>query len=382
MIKNVSVENCHAVFGEKECTYQSVLDDFPKAKFIGIMTFNISTKEQSHLLKALKNACLNGTDAIIITNIPKRFPSYFKPYHAKTAKEMINKYKEKLNPENYGMRLSPYFTFSNHAKVVMTDNIVYWGSGNFSDESSGNIECGTISTDRNLIKYLKGSFFPEVKAKSVSYYKYNIAVAIANMEDLIPACKDARNTLFEAAFESWADDDTNFEEIWVYRRYENGVTNKFLKGFMEFFSQFEDALSVIDDVIDEYCEFDEMPRPVKILQELLEKYNKTYDDFNERISSLFWDLEKMARYDASDEACKKIVNDYGMVAVDEDLDYYAEKAMSEALDEKEKLIEEAEQTIRDAIKNLDSMIQYFEELNTNLYQLLEVNSKIDNTGIN
>lgn len=79
---------------------------------------------------------------------------------------------------------------------------------------------------------------------------------------------------------------------------------------------------------------------------------------------------------------KKIVNDYGMVAVDEDLDYYAEKAMSEALDEKEKLIEEAEQTIRDAIKNLDSMIQYFEELNTNLYQLLEVNSKIDNTGIN
>ena len=125
-----------------------------------------------------------------------------------------------------------------------------------------------------------------------------------------------------------------------------------------------------------------MPRPVKLLQELLEKYNKTYDDFNERISSLFWDLEKMARYDASDEACRKIVNDYGMVAVDEDLDYYAEKAMSEALDEKEELIEEAEQTIRDAIKNLDSMIQYFEELNTNLYQLLEVNSKIDNTGIN
>ena len=71
-----------------------------------------------------------------------------------------------------------------------------------------------------------------------------------------------------------------------------------------------------------------------------------------------------------------------MVAVDEDLDYYAEKAMSEALDEKEELIEEAEQTIRDAIKNLDSMIQYFEDLNTNLYQLLEVNSKIDNTGIN
>ena len=202
------------------------------------------------------------------------------------------------------------------------------------------------------------------------------------MEDLIPTCRDARDTLFEAAFESWADYDTNFEEIWVYRRYENGVTNEFLKGFMEFFSQFEDALSVIDDVIDEYCEFDEMPRPVKILQELLEKYNKTYDDFNERISSLFWDLEKMARYDASDEACRKIVNDYGMVAVDEDLDYYAEKAMSEALDEKEELIEEAEQTIRDAIKNLDSMIQYFEDLNTNLYQLLEVNSKIDNTGIN
>ena len=89
---------------------------------------------------------------------------------------------KQLNPQNYGMRLNPFFTFSNHAKVVMTDNIVYWGSSNFSDESKKNIECGTISTDKELIKYLKEELFPSIQQEGVPYYKYNIAVAIANVE--------------------------------------------------------------------------------------------------------------------------------------------------------------------------------------------------------
>ena len=89
----------------------------------------------------------------------------------------------------------------------------------------------------------------------------------------------------------------------------------------------------------------------------------------------------MAQYDVSDEASKKIVNDYGMEAYDEKFDYYIEKAMDEATEEYEELIEESEQTVRDALDNLDSMIRYFEQLNTNLHQLLEINSKIDNTGV-
>ena len=381
IMEEYSINSGYAVFGKDEFTYQPVLDDFQNAKFIGIMTFNISPRADSALLGALRSACSNGTNAIIITNIPQRYLSYYKPEYAIAAKDKIELYLNQLNPENYGMRLNPYFTFKNHAKIIMTENIVYLGSSNFSDESSGNFECGTISSDKELIAYLKDSLFPDVQKKSVPYYKYNFAVAIANLDGLIPACKMARQHLFDAAFMPWSDYDTNFEEKWVYRTTDSGVTVKFLQGFLNFFSKFEDALNVIDDIIDEYWEFDELPEPVETLKNLFEEYKSTYENFYETISSLFEDLKDLARYDVSDEACRKIVNDYGMEAYDEQLDYYAEKAMDEASNEYEELIKSSESTIRDALENLDCIISYFEKLNSNLHQLLEINPKIDNTGV-
>ena len=86
------VNDSRAVFGKNESLYQCVLDDFKNAKFIGILTYNISPKLDSLLLETLKNACLNGTNAIIVTNIPKRFPSYFKEQYALAAKDMIDLY--------------------------------------------------------------------------------------------------------------------------------------------------------------------------------------------------------------------------------------------------------------------------------------------------
>lgn len=377
----ISINDSHAVFGKNEYTYQRVLDDFKNTDFIGIMTFNISPKTDSRLLSALKDACVNGANAVIITNIPKRFPSYFKPKYTVAAKEMIDLYKRQLDPHDYGMRLSPYFTFHNHAKVVMTDNIIYWGSSNFSDESSGNLECGTISTDSEIIKHLKESLFPDVQSKSVPYFKYNFAIAIANLESLIPACIEARQNLFDAAFEPWSDYDTSFEEKWIYRTIDNGVTIDFLHGFIKFFSRFNDALNVIDDIIDECLELDELPDQVEVLKGLFEEYKRTYGSFYHTISTLFEELEQVARYDVSDEACSKIINDYGMEAYDENLDYYVGRAMNEASEEYKELIEASEETVYDALDNLDSMIRYFEQLNTSLHQLLEVDSRINNTGI-
>lgn len=376
------LNNGHAVFGKNESLYQCVLDDFKKAKFIGILTYNISPRSDSRLLKALKDACLKGTNAVVVTNIPKRFPTYFKDQYALAAKDMIDLYMRQLDPQNYGMRLSPYFAFHNHAKVIMTENIVYWGSSNFSDESRSNFECGTISVDKDLIEYLKGTLFPEVQSGSVPFYKYNFAVALANLESLIPACQAARQKLFDAAFEPWSEYETNFQDVWVYRTHDSGVTIGFLRGFLNFFSRFEDALDVIDSIIDEYCEYDELPDQVEALRNLYEEYKALYESFLDMISSLFEDLEQMARYDVSDEACRKINTDYGMESYDENLDYYAEKAMNEAVGEYTSLIEEAEPTVRDALDSLDSMIVSFQRLYDSLYQLLEVNTKIDNTGMN
>lgn len=154
------------------------------------------------------------------------------------------------------MRLSPYFTFKNHAKVIMKDNVIYLGSSNYSDESKENLECGFVSADKELIGYVKDFLIPEIERGSVPYYKYDFAVAIANLEELIPICEQAREALFDAAFEPLSDYDTNFEEQWIYKSTDSGITIDFLRTFEETFSGFEDALDVIDTIIEDYSSQD------------------------------------------------------------------------------------------------------------------------------
>ena len=169
--------------------------------------------------------------------------------------------------------------------------------------------------------------------------------------------------------------------MWVYRTNDSGVTIEFLISFLDSFYHFEDALGVIDSIIDEYYEYDELPAQVEKIKTLYEEYKTLYDGFLDTISTLFEKLEQMARNNVSDETFRKISTEYGMEAYDENLDYYAEKAISEASGEYESLIEEAEPTVREALASLDSMIDSFQRLYDNLHKLLEVNSKINNTGI-
>ena len=144
---------------------------------------------------------------------------------------------------------------------------------------------------------------------------------------------------------------------------------------------FDEALNVIDKIVDEYWDFEELPEEVEQLSGLYDEYKKVYEDFFADISSLFDALEPMAAYDVSSEACRRISNEYGMEAYDEYLDDYTDKVMDETLSEYEELIKNSEQTLRDSIERLDSIIKYFEQLKINLYKLLKVNTKIDNTNI-
>lgn len=381
MLKTFPITSGDVMFGKGSYTYQQVLDDFSNTSFIGILTFNISSKEDSILLRRLKTACATGTNAVIVTNVPQRYRTYYNFKCEEPAKKNIVRYKTQLNPRNFSMRLSPYFTFKNHAKVIVTDNMIYLGSSNFSDESSDNLECGMVSSDKELIKYVKDTLFPEIQSCAVPYYKENFAVAIANLEDLISICKQAKEVLFEAAYEPWSDYDTNFEEKWIYRTTDSGITISFLRHFQEVFREFEDALNVIDSILDEYWDEDELPEQVEMLRQIFEEYQTVYDSFNDDLSTLFDGLEDLAHYDVDEEANRKIIEDYSMEAYDERLDYYAQKAFQEASDEFGELIKESEETVIDLLTKLDEMVSYFGRLTEMLNQLLQVNSKIDNTHI-
>ena len=138
--------------GKGEHNYQEVIDDFAKAEYIGIVTFNISPATNGSLIKALKKACKAGVNATVVTNIPRRYPDYYGHQNAVSAKKIINDYIKVLDSQEFDMRLSAFFDFNNHAKIIMTNNIAYVGSGNFSDESKKNYESGIIKYRFNIHK--------------------------------------------------------------------------------------------------------------------------------------------------------------------------------------------------------------------------------------
>jgi predicted transposase/invertase (TIGR01784 family) len=74
-----------------------------------------------------------------------------------------------LSPEKIAEKAEVYFCFSNHAKIVMTNNIAYIGSSNFSEESADNFESGFISKDADFIEFLEEEIFPWIIESSSEY---------------------------------------------------------------------------------------------------------------------------------------------------------------------------------------------------------------------
>lgn len=369
------------ILGRADLTYKKVVDDFVNTTFIGIVTYNISQKEDGKLLRALKDACGTGIETILITNIPKRFPSYYGDSYASSAKKMIDSYLKLLDPKIFGANMSTSFLFENHAKIIVTDNMAYWGSSNFSDESAKNFECGTISTDKHVIQYFKNDLFPKLKELSIPYYKHNFVKALYLLNEAENLCLSTKEAFFEASFVPREDYDTNFETVWLYDTHHSGITKKLLNDFAHDFQQYEDALDILKDIVDEYCELDELPEDIERLKDISEEYSTVFEETQESIDELFDCINTLSTYNVEDEACRIITNKYGMESYDENLEHYTDIAIQEASDNYEEMIKEARPIIEQILKSLDEMASYINELNVTLHSLLKINSKINNTGL-
>ena len=161
----ISFNGGRFVSNQGELNYEEVLNRFPCASIIRILTYNISRNQQDDkLLNALKET---NADIQIITNVPSRMERYYDSdagnHMRMTARRNISVYISKLNPENFPNGFVPFFNVHNHAKIIGTEDIVYIGSANFSNESAGNIETGVIIEDKVFIQKLYSEFFDEVK---------------------------------------------------------------------------------------------------------------------------------------------------------------------------------------------------------------------------
>lgn len=354
-----------------ELNYTEVLNDFQNAKTIRIVTYNISKNQKyDALLDALKST---EADVQIITNVPSRMDHYYKSDAGQRmrsiAKSNIDIYLSKLNPDNFSGKFVPFFNVHNHAKIIGTENIVYIGSANFSNESANNIETGVLIEDKDFIQKLYDQFFNTIKKESLSYF-------------------DETFSAFQLSILS------------LYAKF----TQHYRKIMTDLYTDFERTGFVVADTIfidisdlnDLYQDLDELKFICYSADDIYDEENEEYNDALDQLKrnferlSIEW-LQEIISEDGSlyrlvafDE--DKIVNDilqteYAFEAYDEGLDPCVSDAMSRAYELYSSLHNDFEEESEDFLKEIEKILSAlnFAARFTNNWKANRINPEIDNT---
>lgn len=372
MKREFDVENAKMVLTKNEYGFQEVLDDFENAKSIAIVTYNISTKHD-HLLRSLREAG-NSAKIKIVTNIPSRWDTYYGEKYKELAKKNIELYLAKLDPASFGSNYSLFFDFSNHGKIVATENIAYIGSSNFSDESKHNMEIGIIIRDAVFINYLMSDLIPEIEENATPYYEYNYMPLLLQTKMVFTTLFALENELIDQAYNLH---DEHGAECRYFNDSEERYSQKTLE---ELVMCVADAVELLDECLDATSTLldpdDDASKEQSTLVDLLHEIEECID---EHANSE--ELAALVLYDTTTVALSILEDEYGAVAIDEDLDKYALMSQRRAMDEFNVLCQEAKDDIDiliDAIRtfreNGQKFIKVFEKQN-----LQKRNDAIDNT---
>lgn len=150
--RRILINNAELIFSKDVFGYGDVLNNFNNASEINIVTFNFSDNygELKNLIKNL--------DSSVVVNIVTNIPGSWNIWDGQKGKEPRTKAREMINKLDfikYNCNVNAYINLSNHSKIIMTNNICYVGSSNYSDLSKNNYECGFIIKDANEIKNVK-----------------------------------------------------------------------------------------------------------------------------------------------------------------------------------------------------------------------------------
>ncbi|MBI4327920.1 MAG: hypothetical protein HY674_22030 [Chloroflexi bacterium] len=153
----------HAAHG-----FQPLLENLPKAKRVTVLTYSLDEDPKSPLFESLRRLP-ETSRLIVVTNIPGRWPSYSKEQLVK-MRERFNTYLDNLVPDNFACASEVCFSFENHAKALIVDDMAYVGSANFTKASANNYEAGVIVTEKGEIQQLR-AFIEKIRTSSVPLLK-------------------------------------------------------------------------------------------------------------------------------------------------------------------------------------------------------------------
>ncbi len=372
MKKEFTLSGAKFIYSKNEFGYQEVLDDFNNAEEIIIVTYNISEK-QSFLVQKLTDVS-SDTKISIFTNIPSRWDTYYGDTYKNTARKKISVYLVKLKPDCIGEKISVFFNFENHGKIVMTNNVVYVGSSNYSEESKKNIEFGIISRDQDYIAFLKKEIIKELEESSTPYFKYDYLPLLLEVKMHLSNVFALKEELFDQVYSYYDDLDGSG---YFYNDTEKRLDQKTINNIINELDICSGLFSRIYDVAADQLTDDE-----DILDEINECYEnmifleREFEDisYNEKVHEL-------AHFDSSERANQIIQKEYSAEAYDEYLEGYIQKAMDIVYEEFQDLCQESKDSIDDMINIIDLFLNSSKKA-LDVFEGLEfrkINGDIDNT---
>lgn len=365
---NYNINNVNLRISKDEFGYQEVLDDFKNAKKIRIITYNVTNNPKDILFETLSE--LKDVDIQFITNMPSRWGWYSTSkkgeYLRKTAKDGIEIYLNKLNPEKFD-NIVPFFNFNNHAKIIGTENIVYIGSQNFSVASSNNYEAGIITRDKEFIKNLYESFFEDLKQNSAPYFKSGYNEARLFISSILSRLSNHYRNMVDNLFREYKG-----ELVFINDETFIGVNDLYELKYDMY--ELEGIKGVIEDIDIEDNEMEELYENLSVVidkidtEEIIELIEEESDIYN----YVAYDFQR-----EYDDAFEK----YSMEAYDEYLEGYVEKASDEARDVLLEVCSDAEDKVFELKDKLNKvnliLIEALEILEE--YYKVAINEEIDNT---
>lgn len=269
--REVEFTRAKFIMTKDELGYGDVLEDFATAEFIYIVTYNISKKIET-LLEELRDAP-EDTEIKVFTNIPSRFNEYTQEWASRNARTLINIYVAKLDPEKFNEKFKSQFVFNNHAKIIMTNNIAYIGSANYSSESAHNFEAGVIIEDEQAILQIKDIIDEEVESSAEPYYAYDMLPLIFLAREL----EEIRTILSESIWGLW--EVHGIEQGEYYKGANIYIDTKIVEAFEHFQEELENTVSGLIQEIESSSssreltdEEEELIEELANLQELICEY--------------------------------------------------------------------------------------------------------------
>lgn len=361
------------VSSKGDLNYKKVLHDFPNAKTIRIITYNISKNQyQDALFDALKRT---NADVQIITNVPSRMERYYNTPRGEAmrsvARENIHIYISKLDPVNFPGSFKPYFNSHNHAKIIGTENIVYIGSANYSNESAGNYETGVLIEDKAFIQKLYDEFFDSLRDSddSLSFYDENFSAFQVFLFSLLAK--------FEQHYHKFVSDVyTDYHRTKMVLADTIFLDTDDLDTLSWDIEELKSVCSAADDTYDEKNEAYNSE-----LEELKERFDRISYDWLQSVISEEGPLYELVAFNEENETNRILQEEYSAEAWDENLNYYVQKSMDTASEMYQSLWDDFKPESEDFLAELEKILS---ALNvaisfTRKWKASKINPAVDNT---